>query len=133
MQLFLINQDKRTIGYICNIGILFAYDNKNEKMKKNRTKFLSFLFIVFVFTTAFILKQEKVNNYVPDAETAKKIAEAIWLPIYGKDVLTQKPYETELKDGIWIVKGVLKDELGGTAYIEIQKSDCKILKVTHGK
>ncbi|MNT94770.1 hypothetical protein D3C72_2365260 [compost metagenome] len=75
---------------------------------------------------------------VPNKETAIKIAEAIWLPIYGKKIYNEKPFTTELtSSGIWIVKGTLKDldigAKGGVAYIEIQKSDCKILKIYHGK
>ena len=78
---------------------------------------------------------------IPNEETAKKIAEAIWLPIYGEEVLKQKPYEAELVNDIWIVKGSLyippyenpKYFRGGTAYIEIQKRDCKVLKITHGR
>lgn len=89
--------------------------------------------VLFSCATAFTVQQKKSVEYVPDAETAKKIAEAIWLPIYGTNVLNEKPYNAELKMNVWIVTGTLKDELGGVAYIEIQKSDCKILKVTHGK
>ena len=77
-------------------------------------------------------------NYVPNADTAIKIAEAIWLPIYGDDILTQKPFIADLRDGVWYVSGSLvglpnEKIVGGVAYIEIQQSDCKILKVTHSK
>jgi NTF2 fold immunity protein len=79
--------------------------------------------------------QEQQRNYVPNAECAIKIAEAIWLPIYGKGIYDSKPFTAVLKgDSVWVVEGTLpKRTLGGTPYIEIQKSDCKILKVTHGK
>jgi hypothetical protein len=76
------------------------------------------------------------NNLVPDKQTAIKIAEAIWLPIYGKMIYNEKPFVAELTNtGIWIVNGSLQNPRGkgGTAHIEIQKSDCKILKVYHGK
>ena len=37
-------------------------------------------------------------------------------------------------DSIWIVTGTLaENKRGGVAYIEIQKKDCKILKVTNRK
>jgi hypothetical protein len=43
---------------------------------------------------------------VPDSITAKKIAEAVWLPLYGKEVLNQRPYSAKLiEDSIWIVTG----------------------------
>ncbi len=85
-------------------------------------------------------KHTVLRDYVPDEVTAKKIAEAVWLPIYGEKILSQRPYEAELADGIWIVKGLIplpyREEpewRGGTAYIEIQKKDCKVLRVSHGR
>lgn len=87
------------------------------------------------------------NGFVPDKKTAIAIAEAIWLPIYGENNLKRKkPFTAKLKDNkVWIVEGTLnvtrkrKDSTeviiikGGVPYIEINKADCKILKVTHGK
>ena len=74
------------------------------------------------------------DGFVPNAETAIKIAEAIWLPIYGEQVLDKKPYKTILVDDTWHVYGSLPENAkGGVPLIEIRKSDCKILKVTHGK
>ncbi len=79
------------------------------------------------------------NGFVPDEITAIKIAEAIWQPLYGTmiNVNDEKPFKAELRDGqIWIVQGTSEyksDYRGGVAYIEIQKSDCKILKVGHGR
>lgn len=77
----------------------------------------------------------QTKNYVPDKETAIRIAEAIWVPIYGEKIYNQKPYIVTLVDSsIWVVTGTLpENKRGGVAYIEIQKNDCKILKVTHGK
>ena len=102
---------------------------------KNLKKYFSLwvVLILIASITLFSFKQNQDTNYVPDAETAKKIAEAIWLPIYGESVLKEKPYNAELKNGVWIVTGYIGDQLGGYAYIEIQKSDCKVLKVEHGK
>ncbi len=74
------------------------------------------------------------NGCVPDKETALKIAEAIWLPIYGKSVLNEKPYTVDLENGIWSVTGTLKEGYdGGVAHIQIQKIDCKITEVFHTK
>jgi hypothetical protein len=78
---------------------------------------------------------KKNDGYVPDALTAKKIAEAVWLPIYGTSVLDEKPYQARIiGDSVWIVEGVLDHgKSGGTAYIEIRMKDGTVLKVTHGK
>lgn len=75
------------------------------------------------------------DGYVPNEKTAMKVAEAIWLPIYGEQIYNEKPFHATLKnDSIWIVEGTLPEgTLGGTAYIEIQRKDCKVLKVIHGK
>lgn len=74
------------------------------------------------------------DGFVPNKETAIRIAEAILIPIYGKVIENQKPFIVELKDNsIWIVQGTLKTTKGGVFYIEIQKSDCKILLLKHSK
>lgn len=107
---------------------------KYYSMKIIATNGFKILIVTLLFATmAFINLQNEHIDYVPDAETAKKIAEAVWFPIYGKSILDHKPYNAELKNGLWVVTGTIGDELGGVAYIEIQKKDCKILKVTHGK
>jgi len=74
------------------------------------------------------------EGFVPDAKTAIKIAEAVWIPIYGQNIYKEKPYTVRLKKGVWSVEGSLPGESkGGVAFILIQKSDGKILKVIHGK
>jgi hypothetical protein len=103
---------------------------------------LIILLIILTFASYQFFGKNKVeehayvpsNGYVPDENTAIKIAEAIWLPLYGKEIYDEEPFKAELRDSlIWIVQGNLKTTRGGVAYIEIQKSDCKILKVGHGK
>jgi hypothetical protein len=78
----------------------------------------------------------KYNGYVPNALTAKKIAEAVWLPIFGSPVLDEKPYKVTVRgDSVWIVEGVKNSgsRFGGTAYIEIEVKTGAILNVKHGK
>lgn len=74
-------------------------------------------------------------GYVPDAETAIRIAVAIWEPIYGRTQIEgQKPYRASLKDGIWTVEGSLpKGWIGGVALAQIAKDDGRILQVSHGQ
>lgn len=74
------------------------------------------------------------DGYVPNAETAIKVAEAIWLPIYGDKIYNSKPFKATLRNNeVWIVEGTLHTQKGGVPYAEIQKSDCKVLKVIHTK
>ncbi|MFD2718989.1 YbbC/YhhH family protein [Hymenobacter monticola] len=76
-------------------------------------------------------------GFVPTADVAKKIAEAVWAPIYGQEhIEEEKPFRAVLTNNeVWVVQGSLPKQyaLGGTAYIEINKRDGRILKVIHGK
>ena len=80
------------------------------------------------------------EGYVPDAKTAIRIAEAVWLPIYGKKVLDdEKPFLARLgpDQKFWIVEGNTVSwppgDLGGVALIYISKQDGTILRVSHGQ
>lgn len=102
------------------------------------------LAIALLFTPFIVSAQEKhsykpKDGYVSDEITAIKIAEAVLTPIYGEKVINEeKPFKTELKDGVWIVEGTLHCPegqrcIGGVVVIEISKDDGKILRVSHGK
>jgi len=75
------------------------------------------------------------NGFVPDKATAIRIAEAVWIPIYGKkQIESERPFHAVLRHGVWIVSGSLpQGQLGGVAGAEISKSDGQILQVTHSK
>lgn len=74
------------------------------------------------------------NGFVPDAQTAIKIAQAVWLPIYGERVLRENPFKATLQGDVWTVEGSLpKGTLGGVAIAEISKTDARILRVSHGQ
>jgi hypothetical protein len=100
--------------------------------------------VVTVFITCFLLVsfiQAKTSRdvppkdgYVPNEMTAIKIAEAIWLPIYGKEIYDFKPFIAKLIKGkIWRVYGTVHTEKGGSPIVEIQKSDGRVLMVIHEK
>lgn len=79
------------------------------------------------------------GGYVPTEETAIRIAEAVWIPIYGKDRIDEeKPFKSTLKDGVWMVRGTLHCPgggicAGGVAEAEISKESGCILRISHGK
>lgn len=89
------------------------------------------------------------TDYVPDEATALKIAEAVWLPIYGSGVLTKKPYVAELTQDIWHVHGTVESSgyvmnekgdtvalrivSGGVPHIKLKKSSGEVLEVFHSK
>jgi len=75
------------------------------------------------------------DGFVPNAETAIRIAEAVWLPIYGKETTEEeRPFKASLTNGIWTVEGTLPEGMvGGVALAKISKADGTILEVIHGK
>lgn len=102
--------------------------------------------IIFFLASVFIIGNEEVNSFgyfpqngfVPDETTAKSIAEAVWIPIYGKKIKKNKPYIAKLENGIWYVNGsapkpIFFDSAGGEPYIEINKMTGEIVKVYHSK
>lgn len=103
-------------------------------MRISKFFYLSAL-MVFISSAVFAKEFSYVpeDGFVPDVQTAIKIAEAVWLPIYGERIYGEKPFNAELIDGVWSVRGTLHTTHGGVAEIEINKSDGKILRVSHGK
>lgn len=107
----------------------------------NKIKFGVLIFSIFSLAqcTSDYTEQLKYDiakdGLVPNEQTACKVAEAIFLPIYGEKIYDERPFHASLKyDSIWVVEGTLeKGYTGGTIYVEIQKKDCKVLKVTHYK
>ena len=76
------------------------------------------------------------EGIVPNEETAIKIAEAIWLPIYGDNIYTKQPFiaEYDEKSRTWYVHGSLSENTpGGVPEIKISKQDGKIIYINHGK
>ena len=94
------------------------------------------LFVIFANKSSRQLEfNPTVNGVVPDEATAIKIAEAIGLPVFGKNLNDYKPFHASLKnDSIWHVSGLPKKtwfsiQLGGGPEFDIQKQDGKVLKV----
>lgn len=110
-----------------------------------------FIIIFLVILTGFDTTNSRfvVSDYVPDRETAIKIAEAVWLPIYGDGIYKKTPFKAYLtKDSIWHVTGSLPrsgrqvDSHGDTVIVAVfggvphafidKKSGC-IVHVFHSK
>jgi hypothetical protein len=106
-------------------------------MRKTIMLFGFFLFSISIMLASVSQRHSVVpsNGFVPDEKTAIKIAEAVWIPIYGdKQIQSEKPFVASLKNGVWTVEGSLpKDWDGGVAIAEISKRDGRILRVSHGK
>ena len=70
------------------------------------------------------------SGFVPNAETAVKIAEAVLVPVYGeKKILSERPFNAKLEGDVWTVEGTLHCGaphcVGGTAEVKISKSSDK--------
>jgi hypothetical protein len=65
---------------------------------------------------------------VPDADTAKRIAESVWIPMFGEEkIASQQPLNAELKFNVWIVSGSPQSDAALFAFI--LKKDGRILSV----
>jgi hypothetical protein len=76
------------------------------------------------------------NGFVPDANTAIKIAVAVWEPMFGaKTIAQEKPYRAKLLTNTeWRVEGSLpENRRGGVATAFIVRADGRILDVYHTK
>jgi hypothetical protein len=67
---------------------------------------------------------------VSDEETAMRIAEAIWIPIFGQELIVrQKPFRAKLENDVWTVKGSLPEGCTtGAIVARISKYDGAILE-----
>ena len=68
---------------------------------------------------------------VPNAITAKRIAEAVWIPLYGTSTIAdQIPLQAELKYNVWIVTGSSTPDEALFAFI--LQADGRILSIGRG-
>jgi hypothetical protein len=79
-------------------------------------------------------------GFVPTADVAIQIAEAVLTPVYGSSVVTsERPFHATLDRGVWIVKGTVPCAgvrpggvcPGGNAEIWISKDNGQILYMIH--
>jgi hypothetical protein len=75
------------------------------------------------------------QGIIPDEVTAVKVAEVVFLPIFGPEEVTKYlPYHAQLKDGVWTVYGTLKPgSRGGTPQMTIQRQDGRVIEVWHSQ
>ena len=74
------------------------------------------------------------DGFVPDESTAVKIGEAAALAQYGAATISrEEPFRARLRGDLWTVKGTLHPEgsYGGTAVVQLSKTDGRILFMTH--
>jgi len=67
------------------------------------------------------------------ADTAIRIAEAVWLEAYGKGIYRTRPFRAELNGDVWRVSGTVADEdgAGGIPCARIDARDGRVLGMMH--
>jgi hypothetical protein len=108
-----------------------------------RKRFLLPVLLVSVFASGYLQAQsdssvQPKSGFVPNAETAVKIAEAVLVPVYGeKKILDERPFNAKLEGDVWTVIGSLHCGaphcVGGAAEVKISKSSGQILQMVHYK
>jgi hypothetical protein len=78
------------------------------------------------------------SGFVPNEETAVKIAEVVLVPVYGaKTIRDEEPFKARREGDVWRVEGSLNCGaphcFGGTAVVRISKSSGEILFMAHYK
>lgn len=80
------------------------------------------------------------NGFVPTAQTAIAVAEAVLIPVYGKDQIeSERPFKAVLNRNVWVVTGSVPchnpppgaECPGGAAEIKISKRTGQVLFMTH--
>jgi hypothetical protein len=81
------------------------------------------------------------EGFVPSAETAVRVGEAVLMPVYGeKRIVGERPFKATLQGDVWTVEGTLHCDgppgatcKGGTAVVKISKTSGQILFMMHYK
>jgi hypothetical protein len=104
-----------------------------------------YVLVLFSFISGISVSQNMTMSYRPSEgyvsseKTAKIIAEAVLVPIYGIDEINkQKPFKVVLKGKNWIVEGSTPADrgiryLGGHFTIHIARSTGEITHLSHSK
>jgi hypothetical protein len=78
------------------------------------------------------------DGFVPTAVVAVAIAEAVLIPVYGKQLInSERPFKAELSHDAWDIKGTVPCNPpgslcpGGAAEVKISKKTGQILFMTH--
>jgi len=79
------------------------------------------------------------RGFVPSAEVAEAVAEAVLTPVYGRQiVVSERPFKATLNGNIWVVKGKVPCDgppeavcPGGAGEVWISQKNGQILYMTH--
>lgn len=75
-------------------------------------------------------------GHLPDEASAVMAAEELFIRIYGRSVLSERPFKATIDDNVWIVTGTLHcspECVGGTVAAHITRQDGRVITVFHTK
>ena len=70
---------------------------------------------------------------VPDSKAAIRIAEAVWLTLYGKAIYRKLPFKATLEKDVWTVIGTSEQQTSCVPFIVISKRNARVLKIGYIK
>jgi hypothetical protein len=101
--------------------------------------------LLLIATFALGQNHPQKRNYVPDATTASKIAEAVLIPVYGQALVeSEKPYNAKLTGEVWTVKSTLwcasaqapgtknNSCVGPVSEVRLSEVDARIISMKRG-
>ena len=119
----------------CSLLLLFsvAFGQNNTQPQQTSPDLTQHLQQIRVF------QKKPEGGYVPDAETAVRIAEAVLIPIYGaRQVASEKPFNATLDGDAWTINGTVHCKttaksicVGGTAIVQLSKTTGEVLLLVH--
>lgn len=87
----------------------------------------------------YCIKEFPIDKNVGDASDPKELikkSKEIWIEIYGKSVIWERPYKVfyDSNNDVWLIHGSLPSFMaGGVAYILVEKDTGNVLAVWHDK
>jgi hypothetical protein len=73
------------------------------------------------------------EGFVPDKETAIKIAEVVLFRLYTEpEIIWQRPYRVKLENDVWFISGTMPHDMMGSVFkIAISKQTGAVLHLEH--
>lgn len=125
----IIGKLSRRVFALCVPGVFTAWSQSKPKRLTEEDEWRD----AYHLTTA-VRSDKPTGGFVPDAETAQRIAEAVAGALYGQEeARREQPYRARLRGNIWTVLGTHNPPLalGGNAILQISKIDGRVLFAHH--
>lgn len=121
---------------VCIILLIhyYKYENVEQFSLKDYQEYIE------KFSSEKVLGRKEELGEIKDFEEAKKVAEKIWIEVYGKEVLKKRPYKVffDYESEVWLVEGSSSSSKyaitnGGVPYFIVEKKTGRVLAIWHDK